>query len=691
MARRRKGIVIIVSFVFLAILSSVGIAFLWVSGLEKYAQENFISSVKVQLTAQSGAEYAISRLQDLAQKRAWDALYEEGGKRSAWGYSLESFEDANNNGQYDKGENVYEDYDTDKVYGIPKITSMIEPSFSTDEEKIVVNNKEIGYSNKLYIVDERTFSGYVLKVRDAHSMIYINGPVVRKGEGVFLEEYVVNILNRIGDLITYSDGTTFNARAKLLNKVEKLGNRINNIIAKVPNNHIPNKFMLQDKSFLPDDNLRFESDEYNLIKEYITTYGWVDPAVINPAVFDAFVDLYGTSQEKAPYSMLKISSVGKLPPQSSFLPRLNSEFLTGQSKAKRLSLSRKTGYLSELSFFGMCPPVVRGVNCNQPARRGTPPPSSERKKEEKEKGTDIVLDTLGSEDDEPPFHRVRVKFTPTFPPYFLLTQERAPININTAPREILIAIFENLKGWYFDRKLRTFVNPGKYQETVPISLSQAIRLADHIIAYRRKQPFTNWLQFERFINGLESEDKFDNRYMISNGGLDPKISFLNTYQKQVILANANPNTRMGDFNPDATYGAFFTDYVSKDKLLYHTTEFTFSSMGYYEIESLGFVARKKGEKISGARGGSALTVSILSQYSLTYDVKLFEVYRHTSQRDFTLESEQWINGKKVTVKSKPVTSLVVSYPENLVNLGTLESREGEYLLKLPKNASAIFD
>ncbi len=63
--KKNKGIVIIVSFVFLAILSSVGIAFLWFSGLEKNAQENFIFHVKVQLVAQSGAEFAISRLMDL--------------------------------------------------------------------------------------------------------------------------------------------------------------------------------------------------------------------------------------------------------------------------------------------------------------------------------------------------------------------------------------------------------------------------------------------------------------------------------------------------------------------------------------------------------------------------------------------------------------------------------------------------
>ncbi len=538
-----------------------------------------------------------------------------------------------------------------------------------------MNNIDIGYSNKFVSLDEKMFSAYKLKVRDAHSMIYINGPVVTDGQSFALAEYVINMLNRLGDLVTYPDGTSFNSRAKELNKVENLGNRINMILAKTKN--IPNKFMLTDEAFLMEDNLRFEKEEYDLIKEYITTYGWKDTSVINPASFDAFTDAFG-SGEKAPYSMLKISGTLRTP-QSSFAPHKNSK--SGIQNLNTQNLN--TNVL--LSLYKMCPPIIKGVDCEQPNIGGAPPPRRTRK-HEKDSETDIVLDTFGSKDDEPPFHKARVKFQPQFVDYSLLLQERAPININTAPREILIVTFENLKGWFFDRKQRTFVNPGRYKETPLIDLSQAIRLADHVIAYRRKQPFTNWNQFERFIKGLESDTNFDSKYIIP-GGLDTKLSFLSEYQKQVVIANANPNTRMGDFNPDATYDAFFVDYISKDKLLYYTTEFTFSSMGYYEIESVGFVAKK----INPAVRSQVVPVEILTEYSLTYDVRLFEVYRHTNQRDFVAESVQWIDGKKVIVKSRPSTSLVVSYPENLTNLGKVEISEGEYRLRLPANAPAGFD
>ncbi len=719
---RNKGIVIIIAFVFLAILSSVGVAFVWFSGLEVEAQKNFISNIRVRFVADSGAEFAITRLQDLAQKRAYDSIYEENGRKNLWSYPLESFNDANSNGKYDKGESLYEDYDDPedkKSYGIPKITSIKEPSFAMVSDKrpdrISIGGKELGYSNILED-NKSVFSGYVLKVRDAHSMIYINGAMVETAEGKELAPFVVDMLNLLGDIVVYEDGTTFNDRAKELGKEARLGERIKKILASVPQRHIPNKFMLMDKSFLSNSSLRFEEEEYNLIKDYITTYGWLDTATINPEVFTPFVDAYG-SGDRAPYSMLKIgktisgkqSSLGEPKVRDSnccakryVLKGRSGQWgvVGGQKEQERKLITQRV--LSDgnlLTFFGMCPPLIMGVKCNQPARGGTPAPGKSKKEEKKDSSTDIVLDTFGSEDEDPPFNRVRdQKFKVEFPDYAFLIQERAPININTASREVLIANLVNLYGWYFDtsKSNKTYVNVGRYKETKPITKEQAVRLADHIIAYRRRQPFTNWNQFERFIMGLENIDRFDNKYPVS-GGLDPKLSFLDdgvdkNFKRQVIFANANPNTRMGDFNPDATYGAYFTNYIDKSKLLYHTNEFTFSSMGYYEIESLGFIVKRR--ERGGDTSGKVIPVKLLAQYTLTYDVRLFEVYRHTSQRDFTIESVQWIDGKKQLVKSRSESSYVISFPENLSNLLEWKVVEGETRLVLPKearNAPSGFD
>lgn len=686
--KKERGIVIIIAFVFLAILSSIGVAFVWFSGLEIEAQKNFISKVRVRMVADSGANFAITRLQDLAQKRSYDAIYEENGRKNLWSYPLEAFDDANNNGKYDKGEAIYEDYDDaedKKYYGIPKITSVREPSFAMRSDKraskISIDNKVVGYSN---ILEDNgiIFSGYILKARDAHSMIYINGPMVLMDGKKELAPFVVSMLNLLGEIVVYEDGVSFNSRAKELGKEEKLGERIKKILTKVTDSHIPNKFMLMDKSFLGDENsnLRFEKEEYNLIKDYITTYAWLDTATINPTVFTPFIDTFGGG-EKAPYSMLKIGRGINTSKQSfnNLIPSFNRD-----------KLPARRG-VDLLAFFGMCPPLIRGVKCNQPGRTPSPRVTSSKKEEKKDSSTDIVLDTFGSEDDDPPFNKVRgEKFMPEFVDYNLLVEERAPININTAPREVLIVNLVNLQGWYFDtdKQYKTYINPGRYRETKPITLEQAVRLADHIIAYRRRQPFTNWNQFERFIMGLEDAERFDNKYHIS-GGLDPKLSFLDDssdrhFKRYVIFANANPNTRMGDFNPDATYGAYFTNYVDKSKLLYHTNEFTFSSMGYYEIESLGFIAKQLGKR--GIASEGVMPVELLAQYSLTYDVRLFEVYRHTNQRDFTIESVQWIDGKKQLVKSRSEASYVVSFPENLNNLLEWKIVEGEGRLVIPKEA-----
>ncbi|MBI3271106.1 MAG: hypothetical protein HYZ53_19030 [Planctomycetes bacterium] len=208
-----------------------------------------------------------------------------------------------------------------------------------------------------------------------------------------------------------------------------------------------------------------------------------------------------------------------------------------------------------------------------------------------------------------------------------ILQPRAPINVNTASREVLVAVFNDLGADCLDRSGRTGVRPGT---TVPggapntvIDLAAARRLADAVLAYRVVRSFTTWEQFNAFINSQA----------------------LAAPLKQLVKAAANPNSRLHGMNynkalgwdSDVGSGARFGD-TDKAALKRWTTEFCFSSMGYFEVESLGLLVRS-GVAVAKAR--------------LTVLARVYQVLRHSTQYDF----ESCASGR----------SGVASFPEPVSN------------------------
>lgn len=224
---------------------------------------------------------------------------------------------------------------------------------------------------------------------------------------------------------------------------------------------------------------------------------------------------------------------------------------------------------------------------------------------------------------------------------------RAPVNINIATKEVLIALLQDLKGFYLNEGvyLKEMWNRysifyeiysysggsgtlGVLEETPEIDQKLAGKIAESIIYNREiapaearfdwEGPFTTWQQFNLFCNQV----------LWQGQGRAPHKGILTAQQADVLKANFNPNSNINDFNPD--FHRMF--WVDKTDLTYHTTEFIFHSTGYFAIDSIG---RVLGKEIIEA--GYVTGSKVLAEAEINTVVKVFEVYQETTQQDFLYE------------------------------------------------------
>lgn len=214
---------------------------------------------------------------------------------------------------------------------------------------------------------------------------------------------------------------------------------------------------------------------------------------------------------------------------------------------------------------------------------------------------------------------------PTFGTVPLL-QPRAPINVNTASVQVLVAMLEGLEAVALDRTERALhalpSGPGILRRS-PASVvdrTTARQLAEHIVSRRTTRPFTCWLDLETFIAGLSEDD-------------------LTPLRKRVVLAALNPNSRLAGFNPERNFGLRHGD-VDKSALgawckgewdattnqpfCGWSTEACFSSMGFYQVECL----------VRLLDAPAAEVYPVIAERSLESVVKVYDVVRLSTQKDF---------------------------------------------------------
>ncbi len=164
-------------------------------------------------------------------------------------------------------------------------------------------------------------------------------------------------------------------------------------------------------------------------------------------------------------------------------------------------------------------------------------------------------------------------------------EPRAPVDVNTADRDLLVALFAGLAT----------TGPPR----VELSEERAAVLADDLLLRRGERPFRSWEGFARFL---------DTR------------PYLTRAEKALVHANADPNSRLGRLNPCAARRGPFGE-VGKDDLdeVGRSTELCFGSMGYFDIESIGRVVH----------GGA-----LVARRHIHAVVRIHERYRLATQYDF---------------------------------------------------------
>ncbi|MBI4616701.1 MAG: hypothetical protein HY720_24025, partial [Planctomycetes bacterium] len=195
------------------------------------------------------------------------------------------------------------------------------------------------------------------------------------------------------------------------------------------------------------------------------------------------------------------------------------------------------------------------------------------------------------------------------------TTRRSPVNVNTAPEPVLSALLAGIEARCLFPKEDGF----RYvlRESGPVDEDSARRLAARIVERRRERPFYSHHDLALFFH----EE-------LSGGSLKGHMP--------VLMANFNPNARLVKFNCDWNLNVYglrgknlgpLERYPLCDKsdLTFYTTELTFASTGCFEITSLGRVLSN-----SSASG----TREVLATSEIRQVVRIFDVLRHDTQRDF---------------------------------------------------------
>ncbi|GEM_PF-3074022 len=196
---------------------------------------------------------------------------------------------------------------------------------------------------------------------------------------------------------------------------------------------------------------------------------------------------------------------------------------------------------------------------------------------------------------------------------------RTPVNLNGAPEPVLVAVLSGLTGYELRATATGQLVWGgpvvQWDKTLvaTVDYGRARSLAQAIIARRTaggSNAFKTWAEFEAWVRTQ---------------------GFLSDAQQSVVIANCNANSRLDKFNPNdnnfcavdkADLGYFFPG-SGATPLPGGTTEFCFSSMGVFEIESLGRVSQFNGAN-----------ETVLASKLLHTTVQVFQPVRLTTQADF---------------------------------------------------------
>lgn len=221
---------------------------------------------------------------------------------------------------------------------------------------------------------------------------------------------------------------------------------------------------------------------------------------------------------------------------------------------------------------------------------------------------------------------------------------RAPMNINTAPWPVLVAWVESVAGW---RMATPNLAPSGFQyspwskaSTGAITRNQAYNIATKIIQKRLGHPFRTLDDVAHFLwNPYRGNGAALARDPWQGYDLGPASAFnapanvlLNADQAAALIAQADPSLTTDKLFPSYPWGS-----VDKCDLTYYTWEVCFSSMGYYEIESMGRVMPPNPQwpntQSPNPVAGNPPLLTCGEAKAKTV-VRMYRVFRQTTQSDF---------------------------------------------------------
>lgn len=174
---------------------------------------------------------------------------------------------------------------------------------------------------------------------------------------------------------------------------------------------------------------------------------------------------------------------------------------------------------------------------------------------------------------------------------------RSPVNVNTAPWPVLVAIFSDL-----EKQDASVPDPSVTR--VAITQDEAIALANKICQYRRQRHFAGYDEFFAFVDAEKTA--------VFASDHDTKAD--------IAKANASPSVYLRRFHVDA----IVHQQVHKLDLVHYTTELCFFPYGSFEIYSLGEILEADG------------SVRARSEYYALATV--FHLLRHKTQMEFEQSS-----------------------------------------------------
>ena len=698
----RRGAVLLVSISVLVVLALLATVFASMAEIERSISRNYVDDIRARMLAESGIQEAVSRLQesmdrgeDLNNNNVLDPGEDKNGNGrldkswpdvTTWWYHGE---DRNANSVLDAGEDRDADGKLDTLDC--KLEDALRPSFA-----MIDPGGPAGQARRIFIQEPtgsrptsvcgalsvssygRNADQYLLKIVDTSSQIYLND----------LNPNLERILNSL---------------SVNLGGPPNLGTQI--VTGRPPVGY-KSKYDLLTRRVI-------SQTEFDRIRDYVTSFAWVDPNVVNPVPLSA-------TEHAQPYYLVK-GAFGQY-----WRPTSTGTYQPG----------------AKIYRYG--PAWAVPANVESTLTKGG--------RNELRLTTATNIPSISRE--------AAVYGVDELNPQWIETTSRAPLNINTTSKEVLMALIEGLDGFYLMERPRAAHTNGvagtawtRMQEmpgtgyrliptggaAVPATLGSTTTygselgflyrtgpilgpagtssagtrgrlaeiLARKIIDYRSgrptllgggtggtrnipKRPFTSWAQFNEFLDQLLLQDLEVQANIMEGSAVNWPVGSVERAvhaqaRMDVLKANFNPNLHLNEANPEESLWT----WVDKTDLVVASSEFCFTPMGIFEIESLGRVYRPIPGTADALTAGT--NVELLAEKKIVTNVQLYDAVRETSQKQFYGDNPGVSPGftrRGSTEDSKyaPQINFISTTPMNATNNGWAVQSFPE-----PENGDAPYD